>query len=206
MEPALAETLFESLYADVDGYCLSSYGKNRLGLAAETALTYGEIAWNSFAEIMAEVNARGHFKTFYDLGSGTGKPVIAAALLGNFQTVLGIELVDELYHAAKQALFHFNKKIRPLLLPERRNTTVDFIHGNMFEHHWGEADVIFIQTTCVGDNLMAALEERFQHLHKGSLVITTSCALTSTQFRIIFSKKVPFGWGLATVIIQEKIV
>lgn len=39
---------------------------------------------------------------FYDLGSGVGKPVIAAALLYAFESCIGIEIQNILYEKSKE--------------------------------------------------------------------------------------------------------
>ena len=50
---------------------------------------------------------------FYDIGSGTGKPALAAALLHDFDQVNGIEILDGLYRisleiqgAGRKRLYH----------------------------------------------------------------------------------------------------
>lgn len=67
-------------------------------------LVYGEIDFDTFALCLEKVktkygNAAGVMQepggVFYDIGSGTGKPVIAASLLYPFQRACGIEVRGE---------------------------------------------------------------------------------------------------------------
>ena len=58
---------------------------------------YGEITFESFAIALEKIKKRydglkEKGGKFYDLGSGTGKPVFAAALLHDFEKVTGIEV------------------------------------------------------------------------------------------------------------------
>ncbi len=156
-------------------------------------------------DIIADVQYLNNHKIFYDLGSGTGKAVIAAALLGSFSQVLGIELLPELYTEAKKVLLKFNKNVRPQLHPESRSVVVDYIHNDLFDHDWSNGDVVFMQTTCFNENLMKRLEEQAEWLKPGSMVITLSKYLRSPSFKIIMNKKYPMGWGEATVFIHKKI-
>lgn len=46
------------------------------------ALTYGEINFNSFRELLCSLPLDLQSAVFYDIGSGTGKAVLAAACCG----------------------------------------------------------------------------------------------------------------------------
>ena len=48
---------------------------------------------------------------FYDLGSGTGKPVIAAAILHNFDVCVGIEILEGLYSMSLDVAAAYNSKV-----------------------------------------------------------------------------------------------
>ena len=204
MHPHLAKKAFDKLFKESDGFSLSTAARQRLGLD-ENALTYGEITWDTILDILAEVQYLGNRTIFYDLGSGTGKAVIGAALLGTFERVMGIELLEELYKESKKILLDFNKHIRPLASSARQKTLVDFAHGDLFMHNWSDGDVIFCQTTCFNAELLNRLEEQLHNLKKGSLVITFSKPLISPHFQTIVEHKYPMSWGEATTFIQKKI-
>jgi hypothetical protein len=48
---------------------------------------------------------------FYDLGCGTGKPLVAAALLHEFDVCCGIEVLEGLYTAAVEITGLYNAKV-----------------------------------------------------------------------------------------------
>jgi hypothetical protein len=52
---------------------------------------------------------------FYDLGSGIGKPVIAAALLHNFEKCIGIETLEGLYTTSLLLQDRYNSVGKPAL-------------------------------------------------------------------------------------------
>lgn len=48
---------------------------------------------------------------FYDLGCGTGKPLVAAALLHEFDICCGIECLEGLFTAAVEIVGIYNAKV-----------------------------------------------------------------------------------------------
>lgn len=65
-------------------------------------LTYGEVKYSSIAEIFEQIKEEYSVFTkpggiFVDLGSGTGKGVIAGALMHEFEECIGVEILDDLY-------------------------------------------------------------------------------------------------------------
>ena len=102
----LAIKVSRHLYRSVDGRGISlAVRKEKLGLD-DASLTYGEIVPQSFLQIlrlcnpMARDEGSGALR-FVDLGSGTGRACITAALSPHgFTHVTGIELLPELHSAA----------------------------------------------------------------------------------------------------------
>lgn len=91
-------------------------------------------------------------KKFYELGSGDGRVVFAAAKMG--ADSVGIE------QSWIRVIFSRLKKIR----------NAKFIHGNIFSGNYEDADVIYIYLLHKG---VAKLEEKLKkELKKGSVVIT----------------------------------
>jgi len=79
-------------------------------------LTYGEVNFSSLAQILCEdlqkhgVTLKG---TFYDLGSGVGRGVIVAALVGSFDRIRGIEILPELFKASVDVLQEYKSRVAP---------------------------------------------------------------------------------------------
>lgn len=112
----MSHALVRGGFRGVRGIALSKGARREREAESEgcdKSLTYGEVVSASFELLILEccslirtVNATGA-RTFVDLGSGTGKAVITAALGPNshgFCSCTGIELVPELDKAAKATL------------------------------------------------------------------------------------------------------
>ena len=76
---------------------------------AIATLVYGEVRFDALALVLHTLRERyGALSkpggVFYDIGSGTGKPVFGAALLHCWDKVVGIEVVQDLHNAALEML------------------------------------------------------------------------------------------------------
>lgn len=93
-------------------------------------------------------------KKFYELGSGDGRVVFAAARLGADSIGIEQSLLRVLYSRYKG--HHFKK--------------VKFLHGNIFARNYTHADIVYIYLLDKGVN---KLEEKLKkELKKNSVVIT----------------------------------
>lgn len=182
------------LFSDVEGYSLSSIGRTRIERSADPSLTYGEITPAAVTHMLGRVQAVPG-ETFYDLGSGTGKAVIFAAMLGMGKAV-GIELVPDLHDASQRVGDIFMEEVRP---EHPAAGAVDFLFGDMFEKDVSDADVVFSHCTCFDDAMMARLAGKLESLKPGARVITVTKSLPSTQFSLSGSDFLPLAWGDATV-------
>mmetsp|Transcript_24211 Transcript_24211/g.36297 ORF Transcript_24211/g.36297 Transcript_24211/m.36297 type:complete len:318 (-) Transcript_24211:97-1050(-) len=162
-------------------------------------LTYGEITFNSFFKIFCEdlkthgVKLEG---TFYDLGSGTGRGVIAAALVGSFNRVCGIETVGPLHDAAVSVQKEYESHVIPDLKLSQHE--VAFVHGNLLRADWSDADVIFINSTCFSVKLMENIAKQAVSLRPGACIVTLTRPIVSPYFDLLESKKYLMSWGDAT--------
>ena len=123
------EQVFNKLVADhpvAKGKEASTADRNALELK-KTTLVYGEITFRSYAIAFEKIkNKYGGLQTpggvFYDLGSGTGKPVLSAALLHDFDQVKGIELLESLHNIALELQQVWESSIRPTLSQRKQKT------------------------------------------------------------------------------------
>lgn len=98
-----AEKLHDELYKDHDnelGKRVSRDERQQNNYKSPT-LVYGEITFLPFAEHFMKLKDKyGGLTTpggtFVDIGTGTGRPVFAAALLHDFSKCVGIELLEGL--------------------------------------------------------------------------------------------------------------
>ncbi|RMX62796.1 hypothetical protein DD238_007919 [Peronospora effusa] len=113
----------------------------------KSSYVYGEIQFFPFADIIRWVAPfLPEFATFYDLGSGIGKAVIAASLVHPFEQAIGIELFEPLVHCAEKRKIALEKLKTPLL-----QTDIDFITGSLLTSKWEDGDVVFCHGTCFDD-------------------------------------------------------
>lgn len=101
----IAGKYFKHLYSGIDGIALSH--ENRAPSdASDQSLTYGEVVHSSFLQILEFVRKSVDWRaggTFVDLGCGTGKAVVIAALSTmSFSKVWGIELLEPLAACASR--------------------------------------------------------------------------------------------------------
>ncbi len=93
-------------------------------------------------------------KKFYELGSGDGRVVLMAAKLGAIAIGIEQSLIRVFYSRFRGRSF---KKAQ-------------FIHGNIFDRNYNDADIIYIYLLPKG---VKKLEEKLQkELKKGAIIIT----------------------------------
>lgn len=172
-------------------------------------LVYGEISFNSFAFTMEKIkNQYGGLSKpggiFYDIGHGTGKPAMAAALCHDFDEVKGIEILNGLYDislALKQA---WNDVVTPLVPERKANTKITFIHGDATVLDWSDATCCFANSTCFDDDLMKILALKADALPTGTFFITFTKRLPSEKWEVLEQESHPQSWGPATIYIHQK--
>lgn len=147
------------------------------------SLTYGEVVdMQLVQEVLSILNedgllSSGNTDFFYDLGSGSGKMVIAAALTQTFQHCIGLEILTSLHDIASQVEQSYKQ-----FLSQNANgkiySTVEFHQADILDldaHDWTKAGCIYINSTCFDDSLMQRLMEiATEHMRPGSIIITLS--------------------------------
>jgi len=107
-------------------------------------------------------------KKFYELGSGDGRVVFAAASLGAHSVGIEQSWLRVLYSRYKTSLLLRNKAQRLALHPKGVN--VSFYHNNIFRRNFHDADVVYIYLLQKG---VKKLEEKLKkELKPGAVVIT----------------------------------
>jgi hypothetical protein len=168
--------IFEDTFADFpleECNWISKESRESMNFTS-TTLSYGEIEFESFGALIAgltkyEVDLLGVFN-FVDLGSGIGKAVICAALLGIFEKCTGYELVPDLHAASNKALKVFNKH-------NQNNTNmvyVDYILGDCSFMDWSQADIVFLHGSCFDTETMARITDTCCKMKEKSIFISLS--------------------------------
>ncbi|GMH54222.1 hypothetical protein TrST_g8871 [Triparma strigata] len=172
--------------------------------------THGEIPFDSMRSIFSDLKFFGHPTSklprghFVDLGSGVGRPVIAASLLEkeNFSKCIGVELLADLHGEATAA---------SQLLVVAEDDRVSFINGGIMEKHnvrvWASTDtsVLLIHGHCFGDDLISNISQEISSLAPGSFVVSTSSPLRSPSLQLLGVRYIETSWGPCSLHYQQRI-
>ncbi len=206
----ITEMCFEEIFSGTSGYAVNSnaiaYHKESRGEDFTGKTLYGETPLSTIKAIFfhpAIAEDIKHAHTFYDLGSGIGNVAIGVGMLGFFKEINGVELFKLSHDNA--TFFH---GVLSDVFPETASR-ISFWNESFLEHDFSHADVIFANHPIKSENkeLLNALEEKFQQLKKGTIIIYVIRGLENTHnFSYLFSQKFPFSWGEATVHCYKKLV
>jgi SAM-dependent methyltransferase len=166
-----------------DGYEVSRrvvQGLKKQKRFAETeALQYGEVAVPGFAHYLRTLDvADVAGKTFFDIGAGTGKAVLAAWAVG-FGTSVGVEIVRELFLVSEQA-----REALQQAEQQHGNGKVEFLLGScldaeLCDERWRAADVLFLPVTLFTDDMLVQIQAKISRLAKpGAVVLSTTRRLS----------------------------
>ncbi len=187
--------VFYELFKDVNGFQLSQEDR-RQNDALE--YVYGEIEFVPFIALLSLVKPNSD-TIFYDLGCGTGKAVIACALVYSVKKSVGIELLPHLHLSASNQLKRLDS-----IKDYNLSTQIEFIQGNFLEVDLDEATYIFINSTSLFGSTWEILCSRLNKLPKLNTVITTSKPLLSTEFSLIIRTKILMSWGVVLAYIHTR--
>lgn len=199
--------LFDNIYHSIDGFSTSKNTREDLKLISDESLTYGEVEFMSFKEIIDLAKPRQN-DVFFDLGSGTGKAVIIAAMCFDFSVCKGIELLEPVYKLSCQALNALqesvNKQKNNILRAVKHLPDIKFYNQNFIKTDLSSANIIFINATCYPIDFWDELINKFNNLKKGTRIIITSKKIESLQFKQIYAGSHLMSWGMNSVRIYEK--
>ena len=160
--------------------------------------TYGEIDFHTFIDLMNRVSPK-KGEVFYDLGCGAGKALVVAALSYPFSAVRGVELLKGLYDISKGVCDRMQSSAKYVEKP-----SVEVINNNFFEVDFFDADIIYISSTCFGEETMQRLEEKFLGLKENARIILLTRELKSPSFELLYKNSCKMSWGMCTARIYCK--
>lgn len=189
--------VFHELFKTVDGFSLS-----RLARTHQDAMeyTYGEIEFVAFIALIAMTHPKPTTR-FYDLGSGTGKAVLACAMVFDMQYYCGIELFDELHaQALKQ-----QQALQQLPGYKKQAKKIHFMNTNFLDTRLHQATLIFINATALFGPTWEQLNQKLvNETADNTVIITTSKPLLSDVFTVTHTTKVGMSWGIVVAYIHLK--
>ncbi|CAM9513142.1 unnamed protein product [Ectocarpus sp. 6 AP-2014] len=220
---ALYDKLFEAHPVAI-GKAISKTERDETDQSGNSTLVYGEITFKTLALALRKVKTKyglpgvgssgpagvlqeGSGGAFYDIGSGTGKPVFAAAILHPFHKAVGIEILEGLYATSRELLKAWDGGIRDRVGHGQEPTKVEFFLGDALDMNvcdWSDATVVFANSTCFDDALMRRLASAATALKKGTIFITLTKRLPAAYFKVLEHDMFPMSWGSATVYISQK--
>jgi len=229
----MAFAVISKLYADVDGAALSKQDRKSKKIERDE-MVYGEISFFTLALLFDIIQNYSQNKadtkkdknksinkdldgTFYDLGSGTGKAVMTAALLYPFKKACGIELLPRLHDCSLAQL----ETLRDLRnssgseqaqnrseLPDHLQTTaIQFIHADFFDidlSDAGEGDIVFINATGFFAEAKEKLILKLQKVKPKCWVMISSKKLPQADFELIDARSWPMSWGNSMIYLYRK--
>lgn len=202
LDPNYAETLFNYLYGHIDGYGVSTSARKQSALDTEKLL-YGELPFATWKKIVEYVNPRTD-GVFFDLGSGTGRVVMASHLLFDFKKCVGIELLQGLHDKACEVKAEFDKTVKPQILDHVAGKELEFVCGDIFAADFRQADFIFMNHPFKESEIFNLLEEKIlDELKAGSKIVTTIRTLKNPRFKNLGNQNYQFSWGDSTAYFYE---
>jgi len=127
--------------------------------------TYGYLTFGGMEDMLAQVETNG--KIFYDLGSGVGKPPLAALMLyPDLKKAIGIELSKARHEQGMQVI----KKIKNANIESK----LQLIQGSMLDMDFCDADIIYISSLCFSIDFQKRLGNHLDScLRKGTIVMSS---------------------------------
>lgn len=192
------QPIFAKLYQNINAYELSIQDRKQTQLDNNDEFIYGEILFSSFAELLSIVKPRANEK-FYDLGCGSGKAIFTAALIYPELNCVGIEYIQSLHELCLKLREKYHA-----LSPDSAHSPMEFIRANFLEYDFSDANIIFINATCLNQISWEILKTKFKQLQPRSRIIITSKTLESPEFRMIENGAYLMSWGRSSVYVYEK--
>ena len=150
---------------------------------------------------------------FYDLGSGTGKPVIAMSLIYHFKRLIGIEYLENLFRLSLEikntydgtinSKFENNQQLFNFETPNQ----IEFLQGDFLKHNWEDTSIIFANSTCFSLGMMQNIGSKAnKECKSGTIIITFTKRLTnlSTDWELRDGFRRIMTWGVATIYIHRR--
>jgi SAM-dependent methyltransferase len=202
------DQLLESLYSETNSHRISTNDRDQLNLKSDE-LTYGEIVFLSFMDILARLNIKPQ-EIFYDLGSGSGKAMLVAALNYDFAKARGIELLPGLITLANKKLAECRNLIQwhdknLADVYQRRIDKIEFVQANIFDVDISDATLVFINATCFTQDSWDKVLKKFTQLPPGARIFMTTKTVDHPQFNLLFQEQFLMSWGLSRVSAYEKV-
>lgn len=204
---------FNELYADVPAELaveMSREERVRRKLPNDS-LAYGEIDGPAFINLLVKCRyVYGHMRSeggiFWDLGSGSGKAVLAAAYVHDFARCCGIEALDGLKTLSEEALVR-SKGAAGISEFDARRVKVLFASGDFCgAKRWQDEATVLLVHANLSTSQAESVRKRCDEMKRGSLCISISRpAVGDALWGLLGREAIQTSWGLAQVYLHEKL-
>lgn len=193
-------SILRHCYRDINGSLVSIQSLARMDGGGSRSLIYGEVDFLSLVEIVRLLGGL-NGGVFYDLGCGTGKPVLGAFVLGEFRKCVGIEIVEELYKSCLVAA----DRLKESKVGDDR--VLEFIHGDILElgELWcSEADVVFVSGVCFETDLFRSICSMCERVLREGSVVVSLRDWEGEGMEVLRRGRVLMSWGSCEVVVLQK--
>lgn len=182
---------------------------DRALLTPDPALTYGETDFLSLGEIFYTIKNRYPpipEGPFYDLGSGLGKAVVGAALLGSFKHCIGVELLPSLHSLSQDLERTYNALFSEEVVrnPELWTSppALQFLCQDLSQFNFSDAGFLFVASTCFDRGLLRKIGSA--QVSPGTLAVSFTSELGGEDWEILETMGKTMSWGETTVYVQRR--
>lgn len=188
--------VLQKLYAGIDGFALS-----REARATQDSMeyVYGEIIFEPFIALLSLCKPDSS-TVFYDLGSGTGKAVLASVMVFPIHKSYGIELFSSLHQTGLLQ----QQSLKSIPEYKEKADCIEFKNENFLNTNLKDATIIFINSTTFFGKTWNTLSKHLEQINPGCMVISTSKPLHSKGFVTLHKTKVAMSWGVVSAFIQKR--
>jgi len=158
---------------------------------SEYAATYGEVLPSSLVKLLTELQSVPG-QRFYDLGSGTGKMVLLAWLLG-FKAI-GIELARERWQASTKILAAALHSQVTTCSGGDASLGIQLVRADVATVDFSDGDIVIANSPCYPKALMDAMAKTAQRMRPGTHIVTVG-GLDSDWLRRVGVIKLQTSWN-----------
>ena len=171
---------------------------------------YGELYVEGFATIYSKVaSTYGMFPergVFIDLGCGVGNLVYAAAFIGDFIKVGGIDAIGALVERGEKRQrrweANFDKLPKRMREMELMWETDNFLENTDF---WGEGTFFLLHWTAFNKEQMRCMTALIEQCREGTYFVSFTNKIVSNNLEDLIDGQCETSWGLAEYFVQEKL-
>lgn len=175
---------------------------------SDSSLAYGELEPEIFVTLYTKV-CKGYGShpqgRFYDLGSGVGNLVYAAAFVGDFAKCCGVEVIPPLLERGLKRMDQwrqFTEEARSSF----KTPAISWINANFLESLiWIDATFVFLHWTAFSLPQRLLMADHLGLCAEGTIVVSITHAVPSTDFITLVKDECTASWGTTDFYVLEKI-